>query len=88
MIVAHQNQIVMEDTLERALDRLFPSGEPRQPVVATTEDGASPADDPLMATALEHYRRAMQAQRNANWSLYGEEIRKLGEILERRNRNP
>jgi uncharacterized protein len=88
VIVAHQNQIVMEDTLEKALDRLFPSGEPRQPVVATTEDGASPADDPLMDTALEHYRRAMQAQRNANWSLYGEEIRKLGEVLERRNRNP
>ena len=88
VIVAHQNQIVMEDTLEKALDRLFPSGEPRQPVVATTEDEASPAADPLMDTALEHYRRAMQAQRNANWSLYGEEIRKLGEVLERRNRNP
>ena len=26
VIVAHQNQIVMEETLERALDRLFPCG--------------------------------------------------------------
>jgi uncharacterized membrane protein (UPF0182 family) len=88
VIVAHQNQIVMEDTLEKALDRLFPSDEPRQqPVVATTGDGAAPEDDPLMATALEHYRRAMKAQRDGNWGLYGDEIQQLGEILERRNKN-
>jgi uncharacterized membrane protein (UPF0182 family) len=87
VIVAHQNQIVMEDTLEKALDRLFPSGEPRQPVVVTTGDGATPEDDPLMATALEHYRRAMKAQRDGNWGLYGDEIQQLGEVLERRNKN-
>jgi uncharacterized membrane protein (UPF0182 family) len=87
VIVAHHNQIVMEDTLEKALDRLFPSGEPRQPVVVTTGDGATPEDDPLMATALEHYRRAMKAQRDGNWGLYGDEIQQLGEVLERRNKN-
>ena len=87
VIVAHQNQIVMEETLEKALDRLFPSGEPTKPVVATTGEGAAPAVDPLMTTALEHYRRAMKAQRDGNWGLYGDEIQRLGEVLERRNQN-
>ena len=52
-------------------------------------DGPEPAphDDLLMATALEHYRRTLKAQREGNWSLYGEEIRQLGEVLERRREN-
>jgi hypothetical protein len=31
VIVAHQNQIMMDDTLDQALDRLFPSGERQTP---------------------------------------------------------
>jgi hypothetical protein len=38
-------------------------------------------NDALVAQARQHYDRAMQAQREGNWSLYGEEIRLLGEIL-------
>ena len=33
--------------------------------------------------ARAHYQRAMQAQREGNWALYGEEIKKLGEVLEK-----
>ena len=32
-------------------------------------------------SARQHYERAMQAQRDGNWALYGEEIRLLGETL-------
>jgi hypothetical protein len=89
VIVAHQNQIVMEETLEKALDRLFPSGQQRPAsVAATTGDAPTPADDALLIRALEHYRRAIKAQREGQWGLYGDEIRQLGEILERRNKNP
>jgi uncharacterized membrane protein (UPF0182 family) len=94
VIVAHQNQIVMEETLDKALDRLFPSGEQVQTVAArvpseagATGTGAGPAplrEDPSIAKALEHYRRAMQALRDGKWGLYGEEIQQLGEVLERR----
>jgi uncharacterized membrane protein (UPF0182 family) len=94
VIVAHQNQIVMEETLEEALDRLFPrdgaarppvpgAAAPEQtPLEAGRPQGPEPPAD-LAAQARDHYQRALEAQRAGNWALYGEEIRKLGEVLER-----
>jgi hypothetical protein len=32
-----------------------------------------------------HYERALQAQREGNWALYGDEIKRLGEVLGRMN---
>ena len=101
VIVAYQNQIVMEATLDLALDRLFGSragtAPAAFPVGAVVADVGLPADaaapvasaavsadgDPLAAQASEHYRRALQAQRDGNWALYGQEIERLGDVLER-----
>jgi hypothetical protein len=92
VIVAYQNQIVMEETLHGALDRLFPRDgartPPATPVQASAGDGAPPpgsdqtADRGLSRKATEHYQRALKAQRDGNWALYGEEIRLLGDVLE------
>ncbi len=94
VIVAHHNQIVMEETLDKALERLFPRGSASAPAAAavpatTAAPGAAPppktppsTPDALTARALEHYRRALQAQREGNWAAYGEEIQKLGKVLE------
>ena len=110
VVVAYQNQIVMEATLDLALTRLF--GDPADPAppppspfdttpgqappaqVATADAAASPAADipsplpvdvdplaPLARQAQEHFTRAMQAQRNGDWSQYGEQIDRLGELL-------
>ena len=96
VIVAYQNNIVMDETLDAALARIFPGGAPRPqpdlpvaegqaPAAAPAPAGAAPAPDvrSLAEQARSHYQRAMQAQREGNWALYGEEIKKLGEILER-----
>jgi uncharacterized membrane protein (UPF0182 family) len=56
--------------------------------VAAAADAATLPDESLMIRALEDYRRAMKAQREGQWGLYGEEIRQLREVLERRNKNP
>jgi hypothetical protein len=94
VIVAHQNQIVMEETLENALQRLFPGSEegsaPRTPAAepgSGTVSTPAPSQD-LTARAREHYQRAIQAQREGNWALYGEEIRRLGEVLNQINKQP
>ena len=93
VIVAHHNQIVMEETLDKALERLFPrtGGPPPPPTAAaaaarpevpTTEQSSQAGPSAaLAARAADHYRRALAAQREGNWALYGEEIRKLGEVL-------
>jgi uncharacterized protein len=91
VIVAYQNQIVMADTLETALDRIFgagrtpPSGQstPAAPTPGVRGEVESTTSQTLLAgQAREHYQRAMQAQRDGNWALYGEEIRILGQTLQ------
>jgi uncharacterized membrane protein (UPF0182 family) len=102
VIVAHQNHIVMEETLDEALERLFPAadGRPRSrpltrtapaetpppsgaPGTATPQ--APPPTENLAQQAQQIYQRAIQAQREGNWAQYGEEIRRLGEVLQRLN---
>jgi uncharacterized membrane protein (UPF0182 family) len=93
VIVAYQNQIVMEETLDAAIDRLFPSTGQRAgapPAIPTTAPAPAAAGDTakpdvrgLAAQARAHYERALQAQREGNWALYGEEIKRLGEVLQK-----
>jgi hypothetical protein len=129
VIVAYHNQIVMEETLEASLDRIFPPGSGEQkisgtpaamaasaaaaaarpgmpggsPPPATAPAGfgeaaapaagampgtaTAPASAPLPADlamqARVVYQRAIEAQRAGDWARYGEEIKRLGEILER-----
>jgi len=85
VIVAHQNQIVMEDTLEASLERIFPSGQAASAPAAGPTAAAAQADSgfaSLANRAQEHYQRALRAQRQGDWALYGEEIERLGEVLE------
>ncbi len=98
VIVAYQNRIVMERTLDDGLARLFGNvdrgARPVTTAAATTAPaGASPAApaasapgvavDQLAIQAREAYQRAIEAQRAGDWAKYGEEIKRLGELLER-----
>ena len=95
VIVAYQNQIVMDETLDRALDQFFGDRRPPADRPETALAAAAPAAPdtslartaaqvpPLSGQALDHYRRALEAQRQGNWGLYGQEIQRLGEVLER-----
>ncbi|HEX5107817.1 MAG TPA: UPF0182 family protein [Vicinamibacterales bacterium] len=97
VVVAYQDDIVMERTLDDAVARLFggpsrsrPSGEEQ----TRSRDTASPPIEApaggelgqLAAEARAHYERAVQAQRAGDWAKYGEEITLLGQTLERMQR--
>jgi uncharacterized membrane protein (UPF0182 family) len=87
VVVAYENRVVMEETLDEALLRLFggaaaPSPRPAEALAA----GAPAVDEGLRALAAEarrRYQAALQAQRDGDWARYGDEIRRLGELLER-----
>jgi uncharacterized membrane protein (UPF0182 family) len=91
VVVAYQNQVVMEETLDRGLIRLFggtagePSLAPEGVEVLPLAAAASVQGDvaELLEQAADHYERAMAAQRSGDWAAYGEEIRRVGDLLRR-----
>ena len=100
VIVAYQNEIVMEATLDGALSRLFGPGAGAPPtrtlpagtLVANarlpTRPTADPPTGPLVSQAADHYRRALEAQRDGDWAGYGAEIEQLGMVLEQMGSGP
>ncbi|MDP3988437.1 MAG: UPF0182 family protein, partial [Candidatus Levybacteria bacterium] len=91
VIVAYENKIAMEETLEAGLAKIFgtaedqtkPSGEtPSQAVSTDSPRGeAGTTKEGLLQQANQAYEAAIRAQREGDWGRYGEEIKKLGEIL-------
>jgi uncharacterized membrane protein (UPF0182 family) len=99
VIVAYQNEIVMEETLDAALARLFggTADEGADEIVrapspsgAAADEGRQGAQPPvgadvalasLATQARGHYERAIEAQRSGDWAKYGEELKRLGEVL-------
>ncbi len=87
VVAAYQNRVAMEETLEGALADLFGgSTEPRrtpEPAVAGAEAPTDSGIKALAEEARQRYQAALQAQRDLDWAKYGEEMRRLGEVLER-----
>src|SRR6266571_4352359 len=84
VVVAHQNRVVMEETLEAGLARLFggavePAAAAAAPTGAVGPGNERAAD--LARRAAELYQRAVAAQRNGDWARYGEALSQLGEVL-------
>jgi len=91
VVVAHEGRVAMAETLDAALSALIGSA-PRatsQTLAAADSANAPPATataggaatQSLAAQALDHYEKARAAQRSDNWGAYGEEMRKLGDVL-------
>ena len=100
VIVAHENRVAMDETLEAGLRRLFAEGggAPRRAAGAAggaadtssvSRPGRTVVDaaqlESLVREAVQHYERARAAQRADDWTTYGEEMRRLGEVLQRLN---
>jgi uncharacterized membrane protein (UPF0182 family) len=83
VVVAYLNQVVMEETLEAGLARLF-GGAPAPPAIAAAAPGARAGDGraaDLARQAADLYQRAIEAQRTGDWARYGEQLSRLGDVL-------
>ncbi|KPK44640.1 MAG: hypothetical protein AMK74_04830 [Nitrospira bacterium SM23_35] len=81
VIVAYENDVVMEENLELALQRLF-GAKAMVGKADRTEDIKSTTTD-LAKEAMGVFERAIELQRQGNWAGYGEEIKKLEQLLKR-----
>lgn len=82
VIVAYENKVAMEETLEAGLSRIFGlAAEVQQAGIVETSPFRTQETQELLKRADEIYQAALCAQREGDWTRYGEEIRKLGEIL-------
>jgi len=84
VVVAHQNRVVMEETLDAGLARLFggavePAAAAAAPPGAARSGNGRVAD--LARRAAELYQRAVEAQRSGDWARYGEALSQLGDVL-------
>ena len=91
VIVGDEENIAMEETLEEALQVFFGSS---RPLTLTQRTDTDPEQEPmgqestaswqrLALEASRHYEDANAASREGDWARYGEEIKKLGEALDR-----
>jgi len=90
VVVAYQNQVVMEETLDAGLTRMFGGSALAPGRPAAAPPAAAPAAEPgdtgvqsLVLEARRHYEAALTAQRAGDWARYGEELKRLGELLDR-----
>src|SRR5438067_4252699 len=84
VVVAHQNRVVMEETLDAGLARLFGGAVEPAAAAAPPAGTARPNDGraaDLARRAAELYQRAVAAQRSGDWAGYGEALSQLGEAL-------
>jgi uncharacterized membrane protein (UPF0182 family) len=89
VIVAFGNRIVMEETLEQSLQRIFGAKTGQEPAPASVTATEAPLEKRnLPAQALEHFRRSQEFLKQGNWGGYGEELKKVEALLKEMQRAP
>lgn len=82
VILAFENNVVMEENLELGLQRLFGGR------IATPSREKEPLDgraslNQLAKEAMRTYERLNEMLRQGNWAGYGEELKHLGQVLKK-----
>jgi uncharacterized protein len=84
VIVAYENRIAMEETLEKSLNRIFgqetrKAKEESTPALQPT--GTGQPQQSLGASAWEYYQKARNALKQENWAAYGQAMKDLEGVL-------
>lgn len=86
VITAFGNRIEMEETLEESLARLFGvQMRELEAKVATMPEtsGESGEATNLARQAIEHYKRSQELMHEGNWAGFGDELKRLEEVLKK-----
>lgn len=81
VIVAFGNRIAMDETLDRALQRIFSGDGARPAALPSVASSGTPQSTTLASQALEHFRRSQEFLRQGNWSGFGEELKRVEDLL-------
>ncbi|KEI00804.1 hypothetical protein ADU90_13015 [Clostridium botulinum] len=82
VIVAYGDKIILDENIEKALHQLFNyEGKPEEIKKGNTNNIQSKSIPKEIKDAKELYDKALECQKNGNWSEYGENINKLGKLL-------
>ncbi|MFA6271528.1 MAG: UPF0182 family protein [Patescibacteria group bacterium] len=83
VIVAHENRISMEETLEQALNKIFADTEQTidQENETNNEAPVVVPNNQLLNQASELYNAAIDAQKAGDWTTYGSKIDELGGVI-------
>jgi uncharacterized protein len=89
VVVAYDKSVVMEKTLDEALDRIFgdktpeTTTNPEVTVKGEKPQAPNPQKAQLAKSALETYRKAQAALRQGNWAEYGRQQQELEKALQK-----
>ena len=81
VIVAYGNDVVMEETLEAAIQRLFSGTLPSMRMIEKGAAAVTRQPKELAARAVEQLRKAREAVRKEDWTGYGKYLKELEETL-------
>jgi len=91
VVVAFGDRIAMEETLDQALQRIFggkPAGESPQAPAAAAMAAPVKGDQSIARQALEHFQRSQELLKQGNWAGYGEELKRVENLLKEMQKNP
>jgi uncharacterized protein len=81
VIVAYENDVVMEENLEQALTALFGGRKVSTPSASTPAQTQKMSIQDLAKEAEQIFERTKSLQKQGDWAGYGENLKKLEQIL-------
>ncbi|EJO5348930.1 UPF0182 family protein [Clostridium botulinum] len=82
LILSYKDKLVLSSNIEEGLKQIFQyKDDSNNDKNKNLKSNTNIIDDSKLKKAQEYYNKAIDAQKNGHWSKYGENINKLGDLL-------
>ena len=88
IIVSYSDKMILADSVDSALEQLFSYKNTGNSQTANSAGNASStvANPEKVQQAKSLYEKALESQKNGDWSKYGDYIKQLGDIINELNK--